>query len=89
MAIDEKDTNLVPPPLQVQTELFVVERQIEIDGVEMGVLENGLPFLTESGLARMCGIDRKVLNRLAANWLVERHKPRGEGDYAITPATWI
>ena len=77
MAIDEKDTDLVPPPLQVQTELFVVERQIEIDGVEMGVLENGLPFLTESGLARMCGIDRKVLNRLAANWLEEKHKPRG------------
>lgn len=77
MAIDEKNTHLALRPLQVQTELFVVERQIERDGVEMGVLENGLPFLTESGLARMCGIDRKVLNRLAANWLEERHKPRG------------
>ena len=31
MAIDEKNTDLVPPPLQVQTELFVVERQIEKD----------------------------------------------------------
>lgn len=28
MAIDEKNTDLVPPPLQVQTELFVVERQL-------------------------------------------------------------
>lgn len=66
---------LVPPPLQ--TELFHVEKQIEIDGVEMGVLENGIPYLTESGLARMCGIDRKVLNRLAINWGEEKLKPRG------------
>lgn len=31
MAIDEKNTDLVPLLLQVQTELFVVERQIEKD----------------------------------------------------------
>lgn len=68
-------SDLGPPPLQV--ELFHVEKQIEIDGVEMGVLENGIPYLTESGLARMCGIDRKVLNRLAINWPDEKMKDRG------------
>ncbi|MBU9272718.1 hypothetical protein [Burkholderia gladioli] len=62
---------------QVQFPLFHVEKQAEIDGVEMGVLENGIPYLTESGLARMCGIDRKVLNRLAIGWNDERFKPRG------------
>lgn len=67
---------LVPPP--PQQELFHVEKQIERDGVEMGVLENGIPYLTESGLARMCGIDRKVLNRLAINWGEEKKKPRGK-----------
>jgi hypothetical protein len=66
---------LVPPP--IQQELFHVEKQAEINGVEMGVLENGIPYLTESGLARMCGIDRKVLNRMAINWREERKKPRG------------
>ncbi|MBV8247444.1 MAG: hypothetical protein JO200_03245 [Comamonas sp.] len=66
-------SSLVP----AQQQLFQVERQIEFDGVEMGVLENGMPFLSESGLARMCGIDRKVLNRLASNWDDEKHKPRG------------
>lgn len=60
-----------------QQQLFLVEKRIEFDGVEMGVLENGMPFLTESGLARMCGVDRKVLNRLAANWQDEKYKPRG------------
>lgn len=67
---------LGPGPLQ--GELFHVEKQIEIDGIEMGVLENGTPYLSESGLARMCGIDRKVLNRLAINWKDERLKERGK-----------
>jgi hypothetical protein len=61
----------------VQYPLFHVEKQAEINGVEMGVLENGIPYLTESGLARMCGIDRKVLNRLAVGWDEEQFKPRG------------
>ena len=58
--------------------LFHVERQVERDGVEMGVLENGLPYLSERGLSKMCGIHRTVLNRLAVNWIDERTKPRGK-----------
>ncbi|MBA1249886.1 hypothetical protein [Pseudomonas luteola] len=73
--IPQLPTTLGPAPVQGQ--LFHVEKQIEIDGIEMGVLENGVPYLTESGLARMCGIDRKVLNRLAINWTDEKHKERG------------
>ena len=74
--LHQKNAPLGPPP-QVQLALFHVERQVEHDGVEMGVLENGIPYLTESGLARMCGIDRKVLNRMASNWGEEKTKPRG------------
>lgn len=66
---------MLPGP--AQRPLFQVEKQVDLDGVEMGVLENGVPYLSEAGLARMCGIDRKVLNRLAANWEDERFKPRG------------
>lgn len=73
----EISIGLGPANEPVQQVLFHVEKQTEIDGVEMGVLENGIPYLTESGLARMCGIDRKVLNRLAAGWEDERFKPRG------------
>lgn len=75
--LSEKTTDLGPSRLQVQYALFHVEKQAEINGVEMGVLENGIPYLTESGLARMCGIDRKVLNRLAVGWEDEKFKPRG------------
>jgi hypothetical protein len=65
--LEVKNGFSVPPPLYSQGNLFHVEKQVEIDGIEMGVLENGVPYLTESGLARMSGIDRKVLNRLAIN----------------------
>ena len=61
-----------------QLSLYRVEKQIEYDGVEMGVLENGMPYLSENGLARMCGIDRRALNRLAENWIEEKEKPRGK-----------
>lgn len=66
-----------------QPTLFHVERQVERDGIEMGVLENGLPYLSERGLAKMCGIHRAVLNRLAANWTDERTKPRGKAIEAL------
>lgn len=62
---------------QDQYTLFHVEKQAEVNGIEMGVLENGVPYLTQRGLARMCGVDDKVLHRLAANWSEERTKPRG------------
>ena len=61
-ALVVNSTDLVPPPSQ--GELFHVEKQVEINGIEMGVLENGMSYITESGLARMCGLNRKALNRL-------------------------
>lgn len=73
--VGSKSTALGPP--LVQEELFHIEKQAEINGVEMGVLENGVPYLSESGLAQMCGIDRKVLNRLAVGWADEKLKERG------------
>lgn len=73
----EVKTNNLGSSVKVQPDLFRVECQIEINGIEMGVLENGIPFLTENGLARMCGINRTMLNRLAVSWEQEKLKPRG------------
>lgn len=42
--LGEKTMNLPPAP-KPQIELFRVEKQATIDGVEMGVLENGVPYL--------------------------------------------
>lgn len=64
------------PP--TQSSLFHVERQIEFQDVEMGVLESGVPYLTGRGLAKMCGIDHKTLHEMAADWGSQRLKPRGK-----------
>lgn len=75
--INKLGSNLAVLPHTTQGELFVVERQAEFEGIEMGVLSSGMPYLSERGLAGMCGIDNTVLNELAMNWSQERVKPRG------------
>lgn len=76
--LPSKKPALAAPPKVIQMRLFQVEKQCEIDGVEMGVLENGVPYLSESGLTRMCGIDRKTMYTLANNWPEEKLKARGQ-----------
>lgn len=63
-------------PANPQLQLLPV-REVEIDGVQMGVLSDGTPYLTARGLALMCGIDNSVLIRMANNWAEESAKPRG------------
>lgn len=53
-----------------------IYKQIEIDGVGMGVLTDGTPFLTGRGLARLCGIDSSRISEITADW-----------DSSIRPAT--
>lgn len=52
-------------------------KEREINGVGMGVLSDGTPYLTGKGLSRMCGIDDKTLREIAQNWSAEQTKPRG------------
>lgn len=66
-----------PTEQQPQQRLFPVT-EVEVDGIQMGVLSDGTPYLTMRGLARMCGIDNSVLVRLANNWADEKSKPRGK-----------
>ena len=73
--IQDEINGLVSPPT---LNLFHVEKQVEIDGVEMGVLSNGIPYLSERGLARMCGVNSSIISRLAGDWLAEKSRPRGK-----------
>lgn len=41
----------------------------EVDGVEMGVLDDGTPFLTNRGLARLCGVAPSAAITQAQNWV--------------------
>lgn len=45
-----------------------ISRQIEIDGVGMGVLTDGTPFLTGRGLARLCGVDSSRISEITNDW---------------------
>ncbi len=53
----------VQPMLDLQ-----IEKQIEIDGVGMGVLSDGTAFLAGRGLARLCGIDSSRISEMSADW---------------------
>jgi hypothetical protein len=45
-----------------------IEKQIEIDGIGMGVLSDGTAFLNGRGLARLCGIDSSRISEMGADW---------------------
>jgi hypothetical protein len=53
-----------------------LETRIEIerfvDGVEMGVLESGIPYLTQRGLAEIVGAARGSIQELAEEWRMSR-----------------
>jgi hypothetical protein len=67
--------DLVTTPEQLRLDLQIaVER--EIDGVGMGVLSDGTPFLNIRGLARMCGVDHTNIIRITADWLETPAKVR-------------
>lgn len=55
--------------LQVTTEK-------EIQGIGMGVLSNGVPFLNQRGLARLCGVQNAHIGTISADWNDENQKPR-------------
>lgn len=45
-----------------------IEVQKDINGVEMGVLENGMPFLTQRGLSEVAGVNRSVIQAITKEW---------------------
>lgn len=62
-------------PAQLSFDLMIAAEK-EIDGVGMGVLSDGQPFLTLRGLARMCGVDSASIVRMTAAWQETPLKPR-------------
>jgi hypothetical protein len=65
----------VTTPSQLAFDLEIVV-EAEIDGVGMGVLGDGTPFLTIRGLARMCGVDHSTLVKLTSEWADTSTKSR-------------
>lgn len=55
---------------------LTIERELEVDGVGMGVLSDGTPYLTMRGLARLCGVDHAIINRITSGWSLPVLRPR-------------
>lgn len=72
--MDNEDKHL--PGQQLEIAVFPV-KEVEVEGVQMGVLNNGIPYLTMGGLSRLCGVDPTAISRLTTDWITQRQKPRG------------
>lgn len=57
----------VAAPNQILLDLGI-QVQKSIDGIEMGVLDNGIPFLTQRGLAGVTGVNRSVIQTITKEW---------------------
>ena len=62
-------------PKQLRLDLRI-EKEVEINGIGMGVLNDGTPYLTGRGLARMCGLAQSVIFDLTTFWNNNPLKPR-------------
>ncbi|BBN60288.1 hypothetical protein [Hydrogenovibrio marinus] len=57
------------PPLSHQHPLDLgIEVEKDVGGIEMGVLENGIPYLTQNGLSQISGTSRRVLYDITQEW---------------------
>lgn len=53
-----------------------VDKQTEIHGIGMGVFNDGTPFLTQRGLARLCGVQNAHIGTMGNEWSEATQKPR-------------
>ncbi|HBP0649241.1 TPA: hypothetical protein L5Q18_003242 [Pseudomonas aeruginosa] len=60
-------------PMPASQMPLAIDKQAEVNGIGMGVLSDGTPFLNGRGLARLCGVHHKVIQDIAANW--DTNKP--------------
>ncbi len=65
----QRTTSLRSIPLDLD-----VKQEAVINGIEMGVLDNGIPYLTQNGLANVCGVQRLRIKEIT--WIcpyISRH----------------
>jgi hypothetical protein len=62
-------------PRQVEMDLRI-EKQVERDGIDMGVLSDGTAFLSGRGLARLCGVHHSRMGEILSEWSSTPEKPR-------------
>lgn len=53
-----------------------VERDRDVNGVGMGVLSDGTPYLNQRGLAALCGVQNAHIGTISSQWREDNEKPR-------------
>ena len=69
---ENSNLNTLPAQSPATPRQGVLDLGIEVErvvgGIEMGVLENGIPYLTQRGLAGMTGAARSTIQELTQEW---------------------
>lgn len=77
----EQKMNKTPAGVLQMELVFDVEVEKEINGIQMGVLKGGTPYLTQTGLAKLCGVGRATIYDLGQelkNPATEKSKKRAD-----------
>lgn len=75
VAIQPASVAAAAPPAQGRLDLGI-EKQVEIDGVGMGVLTDGTAFLTGRGLSRLAGVHHRAIQDIGVEWHAPDAFPR-------------
>jgi hypothetical protein len=67
VTIKQLPANTASNPITGQLNLFI-DKQMEIDGIGMGVLSDGTAFLNGRGLARLCGVSNARIVEMGQEW---------------------
>jgi len=55
---------------------LLLEAEVEIGGIGMGVLSDGTPYLNQRGLAALCGVQNAHIGSISSQWQDNPAKPR-------------
>jgi hypothetical protein len=69
----EKTEEEIPP---YAGDLFEANIEKEINGIGMGVLNSGIPYLTQNGLSIMCGVEGHSIRKITVDWKNKKITPR-------------
>lgn len=65
--MNKPKTSVDALPIQAHFD-FVVQVQNDVNGIEMGVLENGVAYLTQRGLGEICGTTHSRISEITREW---------------------
>lgn len=63
--------------------VLALEVERDIEGIGMGVLSDGAPYLNQRGLAVLCGVQNAHIGTISSQWLEPEQKPRIQAIKAI------